>query len=181
MDEPLAVNWTVPARMDSPGIAVATWAIKVTVVPTVIEEFEDVTVVVVMPSPVPIRSTDCALSTALSENVRVTLAPAGAVGVNVMLTAQVPLGAIVAPLHVFELIANSVAFSPERVTPFEPKIKLASPLLETVMVWGRLDVFTTWLKVRLEAESMTAGAAAVGLTSNTVPSCRLDPPTSVVL
>ena len=130
-------------------------------------------------SPVPMRLTICALSIALSENVRSAVAIAGTVGENVTLTEQVAFGAMVEPVHVSEPIANCAASVPESVVPPKPKIKLAIPLFVTVMVCGELEVFTIWLKVMLEAERVTAGAGATGLISNTMPSWT-DPPTSVV-
>ena len=154
---------------------------KVTLVPKGIEGLEEVTVVVVMPVAVPMRLTICALSAALSKNVRIAAEVAACFGVNVMLAEQVAFGAIVALLQEFALTVNSEAFVPERATPLGPKFKLAEPLLVIVIDWGVLVVLNIWLKVRLEAESVTSGAGAVGLTLNTVPQKHVPvPPTLVV-
>jgi hypothetical protein len=132
--------------------------------------------------PVPVRATVCALYTALSENVRSAVSFAATVGVNVTLTEQLAFGATVTSLQAFALIAKSATFCPESVTPLEPKIKLESPLFVIIKACGGLEVLIIWLaNVRLDAESVTAGADALGLISNTVPSCRLDPPSVVVL
>lgn len=138
-------------------------------VPKGTERLDEETVVVVMPVAVPIKLTVCALSAALSKNIRVAAEAAACVGVNVMLTMQVAPGATVELLHEFELIAKSVLFVPESITPVGPKIKSARPLFVTVIDWGVLVLLNFWLKFKLEAESVTAGAGAAGATMNTVP------------
>jgi hypothetical protein len=155
--------------------------VKVTLVPKGTERLEEATVVVVMPVALPTRLTVCALSAALSKNVRVAAAAAACFGVNVMLTEQVAFDAIAALLHEFALIANSVEFVPESAIPLGPKIKFAGPLFVTVIDWGVLVVLSIWLKVRLAAESVTAGAGAVGFTMNTVPQKHEPVPPTVVV
>ena len=92
-------------------------------------------------TPIPVRFTACKLVTELSKKVSVAVSVSAIAGVNVMLTVQVAFGATVLPLHRSVPIAKSIACPPESVTALGPKIKLAFPLFDTVMVCAGLDVF----------------------------------------
>jgi hypothetical protein len=91
--------------------------------------------------PVPLRLTVCGLFAALSliESVAVRL-PA-AEGVKVTLSAQEPLGIIVAPVQVSALLAKSLAFEP--VSPTLVTVRFVFPLLVTVRPWTALAVPTS--------------------------------------
>lgn len=123
----------------------------------------------------PLRITVCGLVAALSEKLSVALSIPTNEGVNVTLTEHFPKKAIVASLQAFALSAKSAAFIPESVTAPAPRIKSALPLLVIVVLCGALLTLTTAESVSLEAESVAAGAFALGLISNTVPKSKAPP------
>jgi hypothetical protein len=82
-------------------------------------------------------------------------------GVNVTLTAQVMVGATVAPVQVSALLAKSLGFVPP-IAAVE-MFRLLVPVLVTVTVWAVLVVLASWVKVKPGAEKLTAGAVPVPL------------------
>lgn len=90
--------------------------------------------------PVPVRLADCGVSGVLSAMLRVALRCPAAVGVNVTLTAQVPLEATLAPEQLSALLAKSPGFVPAIVTV--EIVRSAAPELVTVTVCAVLVVPT---------------------------------------
>src|SRR5271157_522402 len=88
------------------------------------------------PVPVPVKITVSGLSEALSVKLSEALRFPIAVGANVTVTVQMPLGAIVAPVQVSALLAKSLPFAPPIVTV--EMARLAVPVLVTVSDWAVL-------------------------------------------
>jgi len=104
-------------------------------------------------TPVPDSAIDCGEVEALSVSESDTLSAPGEVGANDTVTVQVPLGAIVAPLHVLPTL-YPVGFDAAGVA----KVRLAVLVLVTVTDWELLVVFTAWLpNPRLLTLKLTGG------------------------
>jgi hypothetical protein len=88
--------------------------------------------------PVPLKPTTCGPPLALSAKFREALRLPVADGVNVTLTAQVPLGVTVAPVQVSALLAKSLAFLPPIVAV--EMVRLPVPVFVTVTPWAELVV-----------------------------------------
>jgi hypothetical protein len=88
--------------------------------------------------PVPLKLTVCGLWGAMSVKISKALRLPAAVGVNVTLTVQVPLGINVAPVQVSALLAKSLAFVPPIVTV--KMVRLAVPVLVTLTLCAALLV-----------------------------------------
>jgi hypothetical protein len=86
--------------------------------------------------PVPVSPTDCGLSTALSVNINDAVSAPVVLGVNVTLTEQVALTAMVAPLQLLVLIAKSPALAPLIATPLI--VRPALPLFVTITLIAEL-------------------------------------------
>ena len=111
--------------------------------------------------PVPLKVTVCGLPLALSVKTSEALKLPVVAGVNVTLTAQVMVGATVAPVQVSALLAKSLGFVPP-IAAVE-MFRLLVPVLVTVTVWAVLVVLASWVKVKPGAEKLTAGAVPVPL------------------
>src|SRR5208337_1110513 len=99
--------------------------------PSVVEPGERLVMVGTGSIPVPVKLRLLgARSAKFSEALR--LPPAD--GVNVTLTAQVPLGITVAPVQVSALLAKSLAFVPPSFTV--EMVRLTVPVLVTVSGWA---------------------------------------------
>jgi hypothetical protein len=104
-------------------------------------------------SPVPAKLTVCGSLGALSVNASEALRLPAAEGVNVTLTAHVPLGITVAPVQVSAPLAKSLEFGPLIMT-VEMR-RLPAPVLVTVTCWAALLVLRDWGgNVRLAEEKL---------------------------
>jgi len=109
-------------------------------------------------TPVPLSVTDCGELAALSVIVKLADRLPAAVGAKVMLTVQVPAGAMLLPTQVFVLV-KSPGLVPVMLTALT--VKAAFPLFVIVIAWPALVVPIFWLaNVRLTGKSMTPGASA---------------------
>ena len=108
-------------------------------------------------TPVPLSVTDCGELAALSVIVKLADRLPAAVGAKVMLTVQVPAGAMLLPTQVFVLV-KSPGLVPVMLTALT--VKAAFPLFVMVIAWPALVVPIFWFaNVRLVGESVTAGAS----------------------